>query len=64
MLVIVPNDLYEAINLELDKAFKKELAAAEDREELYQQLLNAYNELGYIPTFTLKKPATESLGID
>ena len=54
MLVIVPNALRDAINAKLDAA----LADAPDdakaeREFLYQQLLEHFNEHGTIPDFTV-----------
>lgn len=55
--VIVPNYVADAINKALDKAIAEEPNAAKDREELYQQLLNFFDENGYVPDFSLLKKA-------
>ena len=54
-LVIVPNVLQDAINEALDKAIVEVPDAAQDREVLYQRLLEYYDEHGVIPEFTLTK---------
>jgi hypothetical protein len=58
MIVIVPNVLRDAINAKLDAALaelpEEDRAVAEkDREFLYGQLLDAFDQYGTIPDFTL-----------
>ena len=57
-MVIVPNDLRDAINTKLDAAIAElpepdRPFAEKDREFLYSQLLDAFDEHGVIPDFTL-----------
>lgn len=59
-LVIVPEGLRAAINARLDAAFaglpEDERAIAEnDREFLYHQLLEAFDQYGVIPEFALER---------
>lgn len=54
-LVIVPNELRDAINQKLDAALAKYPEAAQGREELYSQLLSYFDEHGALPDFTLRK---------
>ena len=53
MLVIVPDELADVINAKLDTAIAKVPEAKEDRETLYQQLLEYFNEHGVVPDFEL-----------
>jgi len=53
MICIVPNELRDAINTELDKAFKVTPEAEKGREYFYNELLKYYDENGYIPDFSL-----------
>lgn len=53
-LVIVPDALHDAINARLDAAIEQCPDAAKDREFLYNQLLGAFDEYGYLPDFTLE----------
>ena len=55
-IVIVPDSLRNAINEKLDAAIADEPAAEKDRDLLYHQLLDAFNEYGYLPEFSLRKP--------
>ena len=55
MLVIVPDSLRDAINKKLDAALAECPDAEKDREHLYGQLLDYFNEHGVIPDFTLGK---------
>lgn len=55
MFVVVPDDLYDAIQAKLDDAFKDCPGATKDRDFLYHELLNYYNEHGIIPDFSLVK---------
>jgi hypothetical protein len=50
---IVPDALYNAIQKRLDEAIAKCPDAAKDREALYHQLLDAFNQYGSIPEFEL-----------
>lgn len=52
-MVIVPNLLADAINTKLDAAIAKYPDAQKDREGLYQQVLNYFDEHGVIPDFDL-----------
>lgn len=54
MLVIVPNELRDAINAKLDKAIAECPGAEIDRQELFRQLLTYYNDHGVIPDFSVK----------
>lgn len=55
-MVIVPNDLRDALNTALDAALRDVPPdAVNDRDVLYDQLLSFYDEHGYIPTFTVAK---------
>lgn len=54
-IYIVPNALSEAINKALNAAFEACPAAEKDREHLYNQLLEHFNEHGEIPSFSLQK---------
>jgi hypothetical protein len=56
-IVIVPNSLNAAINEKLDAAIAGCPGAEKDREILYGQLLDYFNEYGVIPDFTIKAPA-------
>lgn len=53
--VIVPNALRDAINAKLDAAYAQCPDAALDRDIHYGALLQAFNETGVIPDFTLQK---------
>lgn len=54
MMVIVPNELRDAIYEKVDAAIVEQPAAKQDREYFYEVLLNYFNEHGVIPDFTLK----------
>jgi hypothetical protein len=54
-LVIVPNELRDAINAKLDAAIATEPGAALDRDELYSQLLAYFDEHGQLPEFVIAK---------
>ena len=51
--MIVPNVLNEAINNKLDEAFAKVPEAEKDRDALYHDLLDYFNEYGVLPEFDL-----------
>ena len=53
--IIVPDELYNAINRKLDDAFKECPEAEADRDFLYQELLNAFQKYGRLPAFKLEK---------
>jgi hypothetical protein len=55
MLVIVPNSLRDAINAKLDAAIAEVPDAEKDREILYGQLLDYFDEHGVVPDFSLAK---------
>lgn len=55
MLVIVPNTLRDAIHRKLDEQIALNPDAEKDREPLYSQLLDYFNEHGVIPDFSLAK---------
>lgn len=52
-MVIVPNELRDAINAAIDEQIAKVPDAAPDREHFYQTLLNYYDQHGVIPPFEL-----------
>lgn len=55
-LVIVPNELSDAINVKLDEELKQwPDATGHDRDVLYHQVLAHYNEHGVLPDFTIVK---------
>lgn len=60
-LVITPNSLRDAINAKLDAAIAACPAAQKDREELYRQLLQYFNEHGELPDFSLAKKEENEL---
>jgi hypothetical protein len=55
MIAIVPNSLNDAINIKLDMAFQKMPEAEIDREALYHQLLQFFDDNGYVPEFTITR---------
>lgn len=55
MFVIVPNSLHDEINAKLDIAIAKVPDAEKDREVLYQQLLEYFDEHGVVPDFELQR---------
>jgi len=54
-MVIVPNELRDAINAKLDAAITACPDAANDRDALYNQLLAYFDEHGEVPDFDLAK---------
>lgn len=60
-LVIVPNELRDAINGEIDQALAGRPMPESEREDLYRYLLSYYDECGSIPSIQLqeKTPAGE-----
>jgi len=54
-MVIVPNELRDAINAKLDTAIADCPDAAKDRDALFKQLLAYYDEHGEVPDFDLAK---------
>ena len=58
--LIVPDALHDAINQRLDAAIAQCPDAAKDREHLYRQLLEAFNEHGVIPEFTIAPTPAEA----
>jgi hypothetical protein len=52
-MVIVPNDIRDAINAKLDAAILAVPDAAKDRDALYEQLLDYFDQHGVVPDFTL-----------
>jgi len=54
-LVIVPNDLRDKIHTAIDEALGGRPCSNEDREILYGQLLDYFDEHGCIPDFDLKE---------
>lgn len=53
-LVLVPNELHDAINAELNKVIAAAPAAEADRDYFYNELLNHYDRYGVIPDFRLQ----------
>jgi hypothetical protein len=52
---IVPNVLRDQIYAKVDAEIEKVPEAAPDREHFYHQLLEFFNEHGYVPEFGLHK---------
>lgn len=61
MFVIVPNHVSDAINEEIDRYLKINPSAEKDRQEMYNALLDAYNEHGVIAK--LQRPSLDD-GLD
>lgn len=57
-IVVVPNELADAINACLDAAIILHPDAAVDREYLYSTLLAFFHEYGHLPEFELQKKET------
>jgi hypothetical protein len=57
MLVLVPNDLSDAIYQKIDAQIALCPDAAPDRELFYERLIGYFNEHGVVPDFTLVKNA-------
>jgi len=55
MFVIVPNVLSDAVNKKLDLAFVDCPEAEKDRDILYNQLLQYFDEHGELPEFKIIK---------
>jgi hypothetical protein len=60
-ILIVPNEVHDEINRRLDEEIAKHPGAAEDREWLYNCLLGAFYEFGYIPPFGLSKKPEDAV---
>ena len=56
-MIIEPNALKDAIHAKLDAAFKKVPDAEKDRDILYHQLLDYFDEYGILPDFELQNKA-------
>jgi len=54
-MVIVPDSLRNAINVKLDAAICTCPGAVKDRDVLYQQLLEHFDEHGVLPDFKLTR---------
>ena len=54
-MVIVPNELRDAINKKLDEKSEGLIYPESDRELMYNQLLDYYDNHGVIPDFDLKQ---------
>ena len=52
---IVPNSLRDQIYGKIDAELEKVPEAASDREYFYHQLLEFFNEHGYVPEFGLHR---------
>jgi hypothetical protein len=59
-IVIVPNNLRDAINAKLDAALALVPDAAKDREHLYGQLLAHFDEHGVLPDFQIQRSAPKA----
>lgn len=58
MFRVIPNSLRDAINAKLDAAIAECPAAEKDREVLYGQLLDYFDEHGAVPDFSLAPTST------
>jgi len=54
-LVIVPESLYNSIHARLDELFKQFPDAEKDREHLYHQVLDYFDQFGRLPEFTIER---------
>ena len=54
-MIIVPNELRDEINAKLDAAIEECPGASKDRDALYNQLLEYFDEHGELPEFEIKK---------
>ena len=63
MIVIVPNELRDAINAKIDTALKACPEVASRREEIYRDLVGYFNEHGEIPEFTLQAKGEPGKGV-
>lgn len=52
-IVIVPNDLRDALYAKIDEQLVDHPGLIEQRESIYKDLLNYYDEHGVVPDFTL-----------
>lgn len=59
-MVIVPNDLSEAIHAKLQKAAEGLIITSDEYEQHYKTLLRYFDEHGHLPDFTLKQDAKET----
>ena len=59
-IVIVPNALRDAIYRKLDAAIAENPDAETGREQMFGQLLDFYDEHGYIPEFRLEKKVLDA----
>jgi hypothetical protein len=59
-MVIVPNCVRDAIDAALDKAIAECPGAQRDREMLFGQLLDYFDEHGVVPDFRITPPADGS----
>ncbi len=53
--VIVPNELADAINEALDKAYAAKPEAAVDRDAHFHSLLDYFDEHGKLPDFSFER---------
>lgn len=58
MFRVIPNSLREAINAKLDEQIRLAPDAEKDRETLFRQLVDYFDEHGVIPDFSLVKKET------
>ena len=55
MIAIIPNSLRDAINVKLDAAFQECPEAERERDSLYRELLEYFDEHGEIPDFRITR---------
>ncbi len=55
MILIVPTYIHDAIHAAIDTALDGRILLDEEREMIYSQLLDHFNDHGLIPQFTLKE---------
>lgn len=61
-VLIVPNELSDAINKKLDEAIGALPMPADDRDHLYRQVLAYFDEYGAIPEFTIGRVPADTHG--
>jgi hypothetical protein len=54
-ILIVPDALYDAIHEAITKAAKDNPEIEKDRDSLYRELLDVFNQFGYLPAFRIEK---------
>lgn len=54
-IVIIPNELRDAINAEIDRAIGGRPLKASERQNIYSFMLDHYDQTGVVPSIELRK---------